>query len=90
MHLRIHELIKDGKDKDIVDVDGSYLYKKYKMLQDAGVNVSDLSPPSAPATGWITLTPENCVRNSTNNPPVTSGKVAVCLCIFSVIIIVNV
>ena len=57
------------------------------MLQDAGVNVSDLSPPLAPATGWITLTPENCVGNSTTIPPVTSGKVT--LCIFCVTTIVN-
>ena len=50
-----------------MDVDGSYLYKKYKLLSDAGTNVAPLPPPEPPQAGWTTLTPENV-------PDIPSGE----------------
>lgn len=63
---------KDGAS--IVDVDGSYLYRKYKSLADAGKNVSlPCSPPSPPISGWITMSSENYQSLAPSIPPVTQG-----------------
>ncbi len=70
---RIAEVLKEGKGEEVVDVDGSYLYKKHKALSDAGVQVKDLVAPPPPVNGWITLTHDNCVNESSKMPPVTSG-----------------
>ena len=53
-----------------MDVDGSYLYKKYKLLSDAGTNAAPLPPPEPPQAGWATLTPENIP----DIPLVTQGE----------------
>ena len=59
----------------IVDVDGSYLYRKYKSLADAGKNVSlPTTPPPPPISGWITMSNENYQALSSTIPPVTHGK----------------
>ena len=50
-----------------MDVD---LYKKYKLLSDAGTNVAPLPPPEPPQAGWTTLTPENVP----DIPSVTQGE----------------
>ena len=42
---RIQRVIAEGKGDAVVDVDGSYLYKKYKQMVDAGSGVSPLGPP---------------------------------------------
>ena len=38
-----------------MDVDGSYLYKKYKQMVDAGSSISPLGPPQQPPQGWVAL-----------------------------------
>ena len=53
-----------------MDVDGSYLYKKYKLLSDAGTDVAPLPPPEPPRAGWTILTPENV----SSIPLVTQGE----------------
>lgn len=59
----------------IVDVDGSYLYRKYRSLADAGKNVSlPTTPPPPPISGWITMSSENYQTLSSSIPPVTHGK----------------
>ena len=42
---RIQHVIAEGKGNAVVDVDGSYLYKKYKDVFYAGSSVSPLGPP---------------------------------------------
>ena len=44
--LRMHEVEEEGSP--IVDVDGSYVYKKYKSLTEAGVSVTLPSAPPPP------------------------------------------
>ena len=58
-----------------MDVDGSYLYKKSKRLEDAGVLVAPLDPPSSPVTGWETVTEVNASDLAKNIPYVTSGVI---------------
>ena len=58
----------------VIDVDGSYLYRKYKKLDEAGRCVQ-LPPhhPPPPISGWITLTNENHESLAPTIPPVTQG-----------------
>ena len=70
---RIHQAIKDNTE--VVDVDGSYLYKKSKRLEDAGGLVAPLDPPSSPVTGWETVTEVNASDLAKNIPYVTSGVI---------------
>lgn len=56
----------------VVDVDGSFLYKKYKRLKDAGGEVAPLGPPPPPPTGWIAITQENHATLASGIPPVTA------------------
>ena len=47
----------------VVDVDGSYLYRKYVPLTEAGEQVSLPGHPSPPLTGWKSVTgnlPDHC------------------------------
>ena len=58
----------------IVNVDGSYLYKKHHELSHSGVSVPHLDPPSSPPiTGWETATEKNVSSIATRLPVVTSG-----------------
>lgn len=58
----------------VVDVDGSYLYRKYKILTNAGEHVSLPSlPPLPPISGWIVMTNENYQSLAPTIPPVTQG-----------------
>ena len=52
---RIQHVIAEGKGDAVVDMDGSYLYKKYKQMVDAGSSVSPLGPPPQPLQGWVAL-----------------------------------
>ena len=56
---RIRQLIREGKSDAVIDVDGSYLYKKFKQLTDIGALVKPPSPPPPPPCGWKTITEEN-------------------------------
>ena len=38
-----------------MDVDASYLYKKYKRMVDVGSSISPLGPPQQPQQGWVAL-----------------------------------
>ena len=58
-----------------MDVDGSYLYKKKKKLEDSGQMVSFLGLPSAPLTGWETVTEANANSLAKKIPRVTNGIV---------------
>ena len=69
----IHQAVKDGTQ--IVDVDGSYMYKKCKKLEDSGQTVAPLDPPSAPICGWEPATETNATEVGKKIPCVTSGTV---------------
>ena len=58
----------------IVDVDGSYLYRKQQALLHSGVQVAPLPPPPPPLAGWEVVTDNNIDTVSTSIPTVTSGK----------------
>ena len=53
--------IKQSKSEKlpIVDVDGSYLYKKQQHLIQSGVAVAPLDHPLPPLSGWETITQNN-------------------------------
>lgn len=57
----------------VVDVDGSYLYRKYRSLTEAGVQVSLPVCPSVPLTGWNPVNEETCQAIAPSIPRVTSG-----------------
>lgn len=57
---------------DIVDVDGSYLYRKEQQLISQGVRTLPLSLPSLPLTGWEVVSADNYKEK--NVPKVMSGK----------------
>lgn len=54
-------------------MDGSYLYRKYKALGDAGKHVSLPSIPPPPITGWTVMTSDNSQSLAPTIPPVTQG-----------------
>ena len=57
---------------DVVDVDGSYLYRKEQQLISQGVNTLPLSLPSVPLTGWEVVSADNYKEK--NVPKVMPGK----------------
>ena len=69
---RIHEAINAGAT--VVDVDGSYLYKKHKTLTEAGHRLAPLTPPAPPPSGWVTVSSENYLQVAPDLPTVTAGQ----------------
>ena len=57
----------------VVDVDGSYMYRKKQQLSSAGFNVAVLPAPTPPLTGWEQVTSDNSATMSKNIPLVTPG-----------------
>ena len=70
---RIRQAIKD--QMEVVDVDGSYLYKKCKRLEDQGAIVMPLVLPSAPVAGWDSLTEVNASELAKKVPHGTAGEI---------------
>ena len=58
----------------VVDVDGSYLYRKYRSVVESGQTVAQLAPPSPPLAGWKTVTADTCQSISPFIPVLTSGS----------------
>ena len=56
----------------IVDVDGSFLFKKYKTLRESGKQV--VFPPTPPVSGWTVMTAENYQALADSIPRVSQGK----------------
>ena len=56
----------------VIDVDGSYLYRKYKKLDEAGRCVQ--LPPHHPPPPISALTNENHESLAPTIPPVTQGR----------------
>ena len=57
----------------VVDVDGSYLYRKYVALTEAGEQVSVPGIPPPPLTGWKCVTEDTYQTIACSIPSVTSG-----------------
>ena len=57
----------------IVDVDGSYLYRKQQTITQSGIAVAPLPPPSPPLSGWEVVTNGNVQTMASKIPVVTSG-----------------
>ena len=56
----------------IVDVDGSYLYRKQQQLNFQ--QLSDLHVPCVPLSGWETVTDTNMKDKCVHIPRVTPGS----------------
>ena len=63
----------DNNNAVVVDVDGSYLYKKYKLLSEEGKQVALPEYISPPISGWKAITESNYQSFATVIPTVTSG-----------------
>ena len=72
VHTRIHQAISEATP--VIDVDGSYLHRKYQRLTEAGVHVARLDLPSPSLTGWEQVTEGNVTSLSLDVPRTTSGE----------------
>ena len=54
----------------VIDVDGSYLFRKYEQCGDSNM----LPVPNAPLAGWDIVSQENYSNIAKNIPTVTHGK----------------
>lgn len=60
------------KDKlPVIDVDGSYLYRKEQKLKSQGINTLPLCLPALPLVGWESVGADNYMDK--NVPKVTPG-----------------
>ena len=61
----------------VVDVDGSYLWRKYQAVCETGVNVAPLLHvvPDQPLSGWELVTETNYKEYADRIPRVTPGTV---------------
>ena len=73
--IRCNFRIEEAKCQQlpVVDVDGSYLYKKQQSLLQSGVAVALLAPPSPPLSGWEAVTEGSVATIAKKVPCVTSG-----------------
>ena len=58
----------------MVDVDGSFLYKKQQLLKQTSVHVTPLPRPSPPLSGWEVVSDSNVGTISLRVPVLTPGK----------------
>ena len=58
----------------VVDVDGSYLYRKYKLLTEAGERVAHPEPPTPPPSGWKAVNESTYKDIAPAIPIVTKGN----------------
>ncbi len=79
LSYRIHQAMSEGAE--VVDVDGSFLYKKHQRLTATGVSVAPLDLPSQPLSGWESVTEANVKTLAKSVPKVTSGNIP-CLCMY--------
>ena len=58
----------------IFDIDGSFVYKKYRSLVRDGKHVLTPSVPSCPLSGWRAVNKDSYQRVGPTIPFVTSGR----------------
>ena len=68
--MRTDGIFKQVADffQNVVDVDGSYLYKKQQALSQAYVRMAPLPPPSTPVSGWHTISEADVASIAANIP----------------------
>ena len=59
-----------AEGKPVIDVDGSYLYRK-QLKQTTEITATALS--SEPLAGWESITADNCEEMAKRIPPVMPG-----------------
>ena len=64
--FRIHDAV--AEKLPIVNVDGSYLYRKQQALLHSGVQVASLPPPAPPLAGREVVTDSNIDTVSASSP----------------------
>ena len=64
-----------GLGVKVVDVDGSYLYRKRECMIANGKIVPPLDLPSPPLSGWEVVNKENYKEKAKDLPCVTPGKI---------------
>ena len=73
---RIRECIQRGNK--VVDVDGSFLWRKHQSLSEPGAKVVPLTAtPVSPLSGWEAVTEANHREFTDRIPTVTSGIILV-------------
>ena len=73
MHVYSRVNQAEEESTPVVDVDGSYLYRKYQKLAGSGKDVAQPDHPSPPPSGWQNLN-ENTYKDITPSIPlVTTG-----------------
>ena len=77
--LRMHEAKRC--DTPVVDVDGSFLYRKYMSRLNAGEKVSEPGPPPPPLTDWKLVSGDTFKDVALHIPLVTSGKLFPFTCV---------
>ena len=70
--IRVDQTVKKGAK---VIEDGSYLYRKYRSLLDAGEDAVLSELPSIPITGWSTVNEDTHQTIEPTLPAVTSSMV---------------
>ena len=72
IYCRVRELSKQGAE--MVDVDGSYLWRKQQQLNESGIVAENIDLlPSPPPSGWVTINEANYKELAKDLPIVTSG-----------------
>jgi hypothetical protein len=77
--LRVREAVKEGCR--VIDVDGSYLYRKHQQMKQQSRNVAPLGLPPPPVSGWELVCEDNHRDISSRIPKVTQGKFHITYCI---------
>ena len=65
--------VRKSKKLDMVDVDGSYLYRKHQSLQSMGMSVVTLPLPCVPLRGWEQVNEGNYTAMAKKIPCVPPG-----------------
>lgn len=78
--------VRDASESNtpVIDVDGSYLYRK-QQLSSAANAITTIPTPTTPITGWESVTSENVSTMCTKIPCVTPGLctyIIICTCIY--------
>ena len=70
--VRIREAKKNKTP--VIDVDGSYLFRKHQQLLSQGLPLVPLDIPSTPLTGWEPVNAGNYFEMAKKIPRLTSGR----------------
>ena len=62
-------------ETEVLDVDGSYLFKKHQQLSSEGIQLPQLSLPETPLIGWEPVNITNYAEMAKKIPRITHGKI---------------